>query len=97
VLKKGGTFICKVFRSKDYNSFLYVLNSLFTKVESSKPPSSRSQSAEIFMVCLGYKAPDYIDPKFLDPKHVFEDIENSKGGVDGNALEAKGTEGMSLK
>lgn len=84
VLKKGGTFVTKVFRSKDYNSFLYVLNSLFTKVESSKPPSSRSQSAEIFMVCLGYKAPDYIDPKFLDPKYAFEDIEKSKGGIDGN-------------
>lgn len=27
------------------------------------------------MVCLGYKAPDYIDPKFLDPKSVFEEIE----------------------
>jgi AdoMet-dependent rRNA methyltransferase SPB1 len=36
------------------------------------------------MVCLGYKAPDYIDPKFLDPKHVFEDIEAREGGVDGN-------------
>ena len=85
VLKKGGTFVTKVFRSKDYNSFLYILNSLFTKVESSKPPSSRSQSAEIFMVCLGYKAPDYIDPKFLDPKYAFEDIDKAKGDLQGNA------------
>lgn len=84
VLKKGGTFVTKVFRSKDYNSFLYILNSLFTKVESSKPPSSRSQSAEIFMVCMGYKAPDYIDPKFLDPKYAFEDVDQAKGGLDGN-------------
>jgi AdoMet-dependent rRNA methyltransferase SPB1 len=84
VLKKGGTFVTKVFRSKDYNSFLYILNSLFTKVESSKPPSSRSQSAEIFMVCMGYKAPDYIDPKFLDPKYAFEDVDKAKGGLDGN-------------
>jgi len=91
VLKKGGTFITKVFRSKDYNSFLYVLNSLFTKVESSKPPSSRSQSAEIFMVCIGYKAPDYIDPKFLDPKYAFEDIDRSKGGIDGNEKDENNT------
>lgn len=31
------------------------------------------------MVCLGYKAPDSIDPKFLDPKYAFEDIEGVKG------------------
>ena len=79
VLRKGGTFITKVFRSKDYNSFLYILNQLFNKVESSKPSASRSQSSEIFMVCLGYKAPEYIDPKFLDPQYAFEDIDGVKG------------------
>ena len=33
------------------------------------------QSAEIFVVALGYKAPDTIDPKLLDPKYAFEDVE----------------------
>jgi AdoMet-dependent rRNA methyltransferase SPB1 len=74
VLRKGGWFICKVFRSKDFNSLLYVANQLFSKVESNKPQSSRSTSAEMFMVCQGYKAPDFIDPKLLDPKFALEDV-----------------------
>ena len=78
VLRKGGTFVTKVFRSKDFASFQYVLNQLFNRVEQSKPPSSRQQSAEIFMVCLGYKAPEYIDPKLLDPKFAFEDVDAAR-------------------
>ena len=83
-LRPGGIFVTKIFRSKDYNALLWILQQLFVSAEVTKPPASRNLSAEIYVTCKGFKAPKYIDPRFLDPRHVFAEL-----SAKGHAIESK--------
>lgn len=74
-LRKGGTFVTKVFRSEHYNALIWVLERFFEKVISTKPKASRDTSAEFFIVARNYKAPTDVDPRLLDSQYVFTDFE----------------------
>eukprot|EP01084_Bolivina_argentea_P295636 509029_1 len=75
-LRRGGTFLTKVYRSSDYHAFVWATKKFFEKCTTCKPASSRLQSAEIFLLGTGYLAPDKIDPRMLDPRKVFAMLED---------------------
>ncbi len=54
-LKKQGAFVCKIFQGGGEQAFVKMLREYFTTVKFVKPPSSRKNSSEIFIVALGFK------------------------------------------
>lgn len=55
-LKEGGSFVAKILQGGTENELLSLLKTNFEKVKHFKPKSSRSESAEMYVVCLGYRS-----------------------------------------
>jgi 23S rRNA (uridine2552-2'-O)-methyltransferase len=55
VLKPGGAFVAKVFKGGTENDVLTMMKKDFTSVKHLKPPSSRQESAEQYVVATGFR------------------------------------------
>ncbi len=55
VLEEGGTFVAKVLAGGAESDLQTLLKQKFIKVHNVKPPSSRSDSSEKFVVALGFR------------------------------------------
>ncbi|XDB00018.1 RlmE family RNA methyltransferase [Sulfitobacter sp. LCG007] len=57
VLEEGGTFVAKVLAGGAEGTLQAILKKRFDKVANVKPPASRSDSSEKFVVATGYRPP----------------------------------------
>jgi 23S rRNA (uridine2552-2'-O)-methyltransferase len=55
VLKPGGAFVGKVFQGGSSSDLLARLKKAFREVKHVKPPASRQESVELYVVALGFK------------------------------------------
>jgi 23S rRNA (uridine2552-2'-O)-methyltransferase len=55
-LKPGGAFVGKVFQGGATGDLLTRLKRNFTSVKHVKPPASRSESVELYVVAQGFKS-----------------------------------------
>ena len=58
VLEEGGTFVCKVLQGGAERGLLDRLKRAFAAVRHVKPPASRAESAEMYVVATGFRAVD---------------------------------------
>jgi 23S rRNA (uridine2552-2'-O)-methyltransferase len=57
VLAPGGGFVAKVFQGGSERQILDLLKQHFSTVKHAKPPASRKQSSELYVVAQGFKHP----------------------------------------
>lgn len=55
VLAPGGAFLCKVFQGGSERALLTRLKQDFDQVRHAKPPASRAESAETYVVATGFR------------------------------------------
>ncbi len=56
VLCEGGSFVAKVFQGGSEQDMLTPMKQAFASVRHAKPPASRKESSELYVVATGYRA-----------------------------------------
>ena len=55
LLEQKGNLIMKVFQGPEYKEMLDGLKKKYRQVKTTKPPSSRKKSSEMYVIAMGYK------------------------------------------
>lgn len=58
ILAPGGAFVCKLFQGGSEKELLDRLKQRFDKVRHAKPPASRAESSETYLVAQGFRGAD---------------------------------------
>jgi len=58
VLAPGGAFVAKVFQGGSERQMLAAMKRHFATVRHAKPPASRKESSELYVVATGFRIPD---------------------------------------
>ena len=92
VLRRGGSFVAKIFRGRDVSLLYSQLRCFFEEVTVAKPKSSRNSSIESFVVCRRFSPPPgYVismDTLLLDHKYADENSEEASAVLAGEASNA---------
>ena len=76
MLREGGSFISKIFRTKSLHTVYRQLGCFFSDIKLCKPRASRLSSVESFIVCKGFKLPEGYIPTLITSKLPSGDIPN---------------------
>jgi 23S rRNA (uridine2552-2'-O)-methyltransferase len=66
VLKQGGNIVIKAFQGSMFNDFLNEVKNSFQNVKVTKPPASRKESAEMYIVARKFKKGKKTEINFKD-------------------------------
>ena len=55
MLRTGGSMVIKVLQGSEFKAFITDVNSFFANIKIYKPSASRDSSAEVYLVCTGFK------------------------------------------